>query len=186
MNVNAVALTAAPSKADAFRALFEAEGSYVLHALRRLGVAERDLDDVTHDVFIQVYRRLDDYDPARPVRPWLFGFAFRLASDYRRLARNRYERVDDAIERRDERPNAEHHVAAAQDRALVHAALEKLDLDKRAVFILHEIDEQPIPEVAAALGIPLNTAYSRLRAAREEFAVAVRRARRPEESHATR
>ena len=177
--VTALALTmpAASSPAETFRALFKAEASYVWRTLKRLGVAPRELDDVTHEVFIQVYRRLSDYDPSRPLRPWLFGFAYRIASDHRKLARNRYEKMADEVERHDERPSAFDQLAQAEDRALVAAALETLDLEKRAVFVLHEIDECPIPEVAQALGIPLNTAYSRLRVARERFAEAVRRAR---------
>src|SRR6185437_13908682 len=71
-----------------FRTLFEAELDYVFATLRRLGVAPRDLEDVTHEVFLRVHARWDEYDPARPVRPWIFAFAFRLASDYRRLARH--------------------------------------------------------------------------------------------------
>ena len=63
----------------------------------------------------------------------------------------------------------------AKGRQLVLEALESLDLDRRAVFILHEIDGQPIPEVALALGTPLNTAYSRLRLGRKEFAEAIQR-----------
>jgi RNA polymerase sigma-70 factor (ECF subfamily) len=61
---------------------------------------------------------------------------------------------------------------------LARAALNRLELGRRAVFILHELDDQPMPEVAKALGIPLNTAYSRLRLAREHFASALQRARR--------
>src|SRR5262245_32120237 len=74
-----------------FAELFEEYFAYVWHSLRRLGVPERDLEDVTHDVFIRVYGRLDTRDPARPLRPWLFGFALRLAAEYRRRARNRLE-----------------------------------------------------------------------------------------------
>src|SRR5689334_8515619 len=71
-----------------FRAIFEAEFAYIFNTLRRLGVREPDLEDVTHDVFITVNRLLSEFDPSRPLRPWLFGFAFRVASDYRRLARH--------------------------------------------------------------------------------------------------
>lgn len=69
-----------------------------------------------------------------------------------------------------------------QAQHLVHRALDVLDLDKRAVFVLHDLDDTPIPEIARALGIAEGTAYSRLRAARSEFTAAVRRAqlgRRP-------
>src|SRR5438552_2588961 len=73
------------------RALFDAHAGYVWSTLRRLGVPSADLEDLTHDVFLQVYRRLDVYDPLRPVRPWLFGFAYRIASQHRRRAHRRHE-----------------------------------------------------------------------------------------------
>ena len=75
---------AEPGTRDAiFTGLFAAEFDYVWASLRRLGVNERDVEDIAHDVFLHVYRKLGSYDPKRPVRPWLFGFAYRAASDYR-------------------------------------------------------------------------------------------------------
>jgi RNA polymerase sigma-70 factor (ECF subfamily) len=158
-----------------FRALFNAHFTYVFHTLRRLGVPPRDLPDVTHDVFLQVYRRREQYDPARPPRAWLFGFAFRVASRYRRLAYNRREQLDALPELLDPAPNVVDQLVHEQELALALTALESLELTRRAVFILHELDGCPIPEVARAIGIPLNTAYSRLRLAREDFKKAARR-----------
>ncbi|MBI5535793.1 MAG: sigma-70 family RNA polymerase sigma factor [Deltaproteobacteria bacterium] len=161
----------------AFRAIYEAEFSYVWHTLRRLGVRDRDLEDLTHDLFVTVYRRIEDYDVDRPVRPWLFGFAFRLASDYRRLARHQREVVDSDLEGMDPVPLADQQMAAEQRRRVVQAALDTLELDRRAVFVMHDLDGCAMPEIARALSIPLNTAYSRLRLAREQFTAAVRRIR---------
>ena len=56
---------------------------------------------------------------------------------------------------------------------MVLKALDALDLDKRAVLVMHELDGVAIPDVAMALSIPLNTAYSRLRLARRDFEKAV-------------
>jgi len=162
----------------AFPELFAAHFDYVWHALRRLGVREADLEDVTHDVFLAVFRKLGEFDAARPLRPWLFGFAFRKASDYRELARHRFEVVSDNVERPDARPSALDHAMQSEALVAARAALATLELGRRAVFILHELDDCPMPEVACALGIPLNTAYSRLRLARAELALAVRRLRR--------
>jgi RNA polymerase sigma-70 factor (ECF subfamily) len=161
-----------------FRALFEAELDYVLATLRRLGVALRDLEDVTHEVFLRVHACWDEYDPARPVRPWLFAFAFRLASDYRRLARHRREVFADASEPESLALGADDLLATRDRRALVEAALAGVDIDRRAVLLLHDLEECPMPEVAQILGIPLNTAYSRLRVGREELVKAARRLRR--------
>lgn len=167
-----------PPPAPGFRDVFETEFSYVHHTLCRLGVRQRDLEDLTHDVFVAVHRGLPEYDPTRPLRPWLFGIAFRVASDYRRRARYareipgepRAEPVDGA-------PPADEQLASEQTRRLVLEALDDVELDRRAVLILHDIDGRAMPEIAQALSIPLNTGYSRLRLAREQFKAAVHRLR---------
>lgn len=160
-----------------FRQLFLRELSYVWGSLRRLGVSARDAEDVAHDVFVQVHRKLDGYDRARPVRPWLFGFAFRAASDYRRLARHRVEVLDSDVEAVGDALHGEALVAAREERALVLGALESVPIERRAVLVAFELDDMPMKEIAESLAIPLHTAYSRLRVAREELAAAVRRAK---------
>lgn len=164
------------------RELFTVHAPYVWNSLRRLGVLPSDLEDLTHDVFVQVQRHLGEYDASRPVRPWLFGFAFRIASQYRRKAHRRRERLAEAAAARvaDPGPLPDQRLAAEQDRQLVLSALQAIDLDRRAVFVLYEIDGVPMAEIARLLGIPVNTAYSRLRVARTEFAAAVKRLRRSE------
>jgi RNA polymerase sigma-70 factor, ECF subfamily len=173
----AAALPAETAALPDFTAIFDRHFDYVWFTLRRFGVAARDLDDLAHDVFIQVYQHLDKYDPSRPLRPWLFGFAYRLASDYRRLARHRRETLDEPCDGIDGAPSAAERVASRQTLDLVWTALEQLDLDRRAILILHDVEGHSIPEVASALDIPLNTAYSRLRLARDQFAKNVHRLR---------
>lgn len=158
-----------------FPELFVANAKYVWLTLRRLGAQDAELEDLTHDVFLQVFRHLDEYDPERPLKPWLFAFALRIASQDRRRTRRRPEIVTDAIEVHDAAPTPIEQLLAHERRALARAALEELELNRRAVFILHELDGCPIPEVAASLEIPLATAYSRLRLAREDFAHSTRR-----------
>jgi RNA polymerase sigma-70 factor (ECF subfamily) len=168
--------TVAPSApAPSFRELFDAHFAYVWASLRRLGVADRDREDQANEVFFRVHQRIADYDARRPVRPWLFAFAVRVASEYRRAARHRLELAGglDTMPAPVDAPEAE--AARSEKRAALAAALEHLDLDKRAVLILHDLDECAIPEVAEALGIPEGTAYSRLRAARAELALTLRR-----------
>jgi RNA polymerase sigma-70 factor (ECF subfamily) len=160
-----------------FRSLFDTEFEYVWHTLRRLGVRDRDLEDVTHDVFLTVHKKLHTFDEARPKRPWLFAFAYRFASDYRRLARHRTEVLGLTPDGPDPSPSAFDRAAFGETLDLARRALDTLPLERRAVFVLHELDECPMQEVAQALGIPLNTAYSRLRLAREDLAKAIRRLR---------
>ena len=162
---------------DRFQAVFQAEFAYVCTSLRRLGVNERDLEDVAHDLFVAVWKRFATYDPARPVRPWLFAFAFRFASDYRRLARHKVELLveRDAPDVEGGAPRADELLARKDAQRVLLAALESIDVERRAVFILFELDECPMQEIASSLGIPTNTADSRLRLAREEFQAAAHR-----------
>lgn len=167
---------AAPASATPpFRDVFNAELQYVWNVLRRMGVRASDLEDVTNEVFVAVHRGLPAFDATRPLRPWLFGIAFRVASNHRRQARHRYEVADDATGVTDPADGPEEHLESKRARQLVLDALDALDLDFRGVLVMHDLDGHPVPEVAAALGVPLNTAYSRLRLAREQFAAAVRR-----------
>jgi RNA polymerase sigma-70 factor (ECF subfamily) len=154
-----------PPRPVDFRRVFETEAPYVWTTLRRLGVPDRDRADVTHDVFVAVHRQLHTYDSARPLRPWLFGFAFRYASDYRKRARHHHEVfVDEPAEPRQPTvPPVDDQVAT---RSLLERLLQHLDEDKRVVVVMHEIEGWPVPEIAAMLGVPVQTAYSRLRAAR--------------------
>jgi RNA polymerase sigma-70 factor (ECF subfamily) len=158
-----------------FRELFDSQLSYVWGVLRRLGVREADTEDLALEVFLHVHRRIAEYDESRPVRPWLFGFAYRIAARHRQKAHLRREVLGDAPDAASAHPSAEDQLATRQARDVVHEALDGVDLDRRAVLVLHDWDGVPITEVAEALGIPLNTAYSRLRVAREELTAAVKR-----------
>lgn len=158
---------------EAFTALYEAQFGFIVNTLRRLGVRESDLEDVAHELFLAVHRQWGSYDDARPLRAWLFGFAFRAAAAYGRLARHRSEEIrEDHVA--DDAAHPEAQLEARQKREMVLRALDALPMDRRSVFVSHELEGLPIPEVAACLGIPLNTAYSRLRIARGEFNTAIR------------
>lgn len=157
-----------------FEAIFDAELPYVWTSLRRLGVAPRDLEDVAHELFMQVLNRLPAADTSRPMRPWLFAFAVRLASDYRRLARHKTDLLGD-VEPAGLAESPEVSAMQLERERLVLRALEHVEPQRRAVFVLHELDEVPMSEIAHVLGLPIDTGYSRLRVAREEFTAAVRR-----------
>lgn len=177
MGVPSLARDPAAERVD-FQALFEAELDYVWNALRRLGVREADLDDQVNEVFLRVHGRLSEYDSARPVRPWLFAFAARVAAEHRRLSRNAREIPGLEIEAHDPGPDAEEQAATNEKRRLVLSALDALDQHKREVFVAVEIEGHSGPDIASALGVSVNTVYSRLRLAREEFTIALRRSRK--------
>src|SRR4051794_6303981 len=130
-----------------FRAIFEAEFAYVARALRRLGVREADLKDVAQELFLTVHHRLGEYDPARPLRPWLFSFALRFAANYRRLGRNRGHVAEDALA-----GVAADETVDVEARSLVLGALGALDFDRRVVLVMHDLEGFTAPEVAEQLG----------------------------------
>jgi len=151
-----------------FDAVYDREYAYVWKTLGRLGVASIDLDDAVHDVFVVVYRRWDDLDPARPVRPWLFGIARKVAAATRRKRR--------------EHPALPPEVATPSDvsgdRELLWKALDQLDDDRRIVIVLHDVEGYTGADIARDLGVPVNTVHSRLRLARADLVAAVERLRR--------
>jgi len=160
-----------------FDAVYDSEFGFVWNSLKRLGIHESDLEDLTHETFMRAYRSRDEYDPERPIRPWLFGVAFRAASTFRRSAQHRREVVSDSAEFSDESGDTEELVVAAANRRLVLKALQALDLKKRAVFVMHELNGYSAPEIATELGEPVNTIYSRLRVGWDQFEAEVRRLR---------
>lgn len=148
-----------------FRDLFDSEFEYVRRSLQRLGVRPLDVDDVAQELFLTVHRALPTYDTARPMRPWLCGFSVRFAANYRRLGRlneSQSEAIDRAVE-----PGTDHEA-----RDMVLKILSRLEFDRRAVVVMHDIEGFGAPEIARELDVPLNTIYSRLRLAREDLRVA--------------
>ncbi len=151
-----------------FRRLFEAELGYVCRALRRLGVLEGDVYDVAQEVFVIVYQQLPSYDPSRPLRPWLYAFAVRLAANYRRLSRHTEARTGD-VDVHGDAPSSERR----QARDLVLRALDQLEHDQRTAVVMHDFEGLSAPEIATLTETPLNTVYSRIRLGREAFRKAV-------------
>jgi RNA polymerase sigma-70 factor (ECF subfamily) len=151
-----------------FRQLFLDEFDFICRSLRRLGVREADVHDVAQELFLAVYRLWPQYDPARSAHAWLFGFAIRLAANYRRLGWHRGSALTENV------PAAGMCTEdALSARQMVSRGLEALNLEKRVVLIMHDLEQIPAPEIAFELGVPVNTVYSRLRLARESFRAAI-------------
>lgn len=151
--------------------LFRAHAQFVAGFVFRLGVERESVDDVVQEVFLTAHRRGGfEEGPARPTT-WLAEIALRVVSTHRRTDRRRRVHPDQgaleiAISDAD-RPDQ-----TAERRSslrIVERALDGIDVDKRAVFILFEIEGASSEDIAAGLGIPLGTVYSRLHAARKEF-----------------
>jgi RNA polymerase sigma-70 factor (ECF subfamily) len=157
-------------------AIYDQHADFVWRSLRRLGVPERSVDDAVQDVFIVVHRRLGEFEGRSTLKSWLFGIARRVAHDHRRRI-GRKERDEELPEVVADPAGTTPALEAERAEAVraLHAILASLDDDKREVFILAELEQMTAPEIAAALGVNLNTIYSRLRAARAAFDAAVAR-----------
>ena len=167
-----------PFESLAFDDVYQAHFSFVWRSAKRLGVSEASLDDAVQEVFVVVHRRLADFERRSSLRTWLFGITLRVVRDHRRAARRRDPGapVDpDTLRATGNGPaeNAEQQEAVR----LLHALLDELDDERREVFVMSELEQMAMPEIAEALGLNVNTAYARLRAARQEFEQALARHR---------
>jgi RNA polymerase sigma-70 factor (ECF subfamily) len=154
----------------------------VFRNVRRLGVADAHVDDAVQEVFLVVHRRLDDFEGRSSLKTWVCAIVARVASDYRRAQRRKsphHRSADAAVDAdtvADDRAEGPHDRAARSEGVrLLHRLLGELDDDKRAVFVLAELEQMSAPEIAESLGENVNTTYARLRAARREFEVLVAR-----------
>lgn len=149
---------------------------FVFRVLRSLGVRPERLEDAAQDVFTIVHRRLSDFEGRSTVRTWLFGIAQRVASDHRRTERRKASPLapmPPELPTGEASPQA--RLEAQQVAVFLDGFVKTLSLEKRAVFALAFIEDMPANEVAEALGIPLNTAYSRIRTVRAELRKAMER-----------
>jgi RNA polymerase sigma-70 factor (ECF subfamily) len=142
---------------------------FVWRCLRGLGVAPSLLDDAAQDVFVVVHRRFSDFRGRSSVRTWLYGITRNVASNYRRSVRRRAHLTPLDAEPPSPGPGPLEHAENAQAVAFVQRFASELDAKKRDVFLLAMVEEMSMPEVAEALGIPVNTAYTRLRLVRADL-----------------
>ena len=158
------------AKGSSFDSAYEEHFTFVWRCLRSLGVPRAQLDDAAQEVFLVVHRRLDTFEGSSSLRGWLFGIVRHVAFNQRRTMKrkaSRCEPLDGNL--RSSAPGPHESAEDSEAAAFLEHFLAHLEQKKREVFALAVIEELSIPEVAEALGIPLNTAYTRLRRAREDF-----------------
>ena len=168
-----------PSEATADHACvqaFDRDLDYVFGTLYRLGAPPGDAEDLAHDVFMVLLRNWATLDMSRPLRPYLFGVAFRIVRAHRR--RYRREVLQSALDSESGGPSPEGSFQSREAMALLQAALQRVPLTRRAVLVMHELDGIPIAEIAKTLAITRFGAYARLRKGHQELAAAVRRLQR--------
>jgi RNA polymerase sigma-70 factor, ECF subfamily len=154
---------------DGFDALYGEHFEFVWRSLRRLGVRSEDLDDAAQDVFIVFLRRCAEFRRESSYRTWLFGIASNVAHQYRRKAQRQAQTTSVTDSERAPQPSPLEQASSTEALRVIDAFLASLDDSKRDVFILAELEQMSAPEIAEALGVKLNTVYSRLRAARQAF-----------------
>ncbi len=166
-----------------FGEIYDANVDLVWRALRRLGVAESAIEDCAQEVFVVVHRRLSEFEGRSSMSTWLYGIAAGIARNHRRTLRRRPETsIGDDEDRLEGAPSSpERRAEDAEALRTLERILESLDVDKREVFVLAELEELSAPEISAALGLNVNTVYTRIRAARAAFEQAVTRFRARDE-----
>jgi RNA polymerase sigma-70 factor, ECF subfamily len=167
----------ASATVPSFQAVYARYFEFVWASARRLGVGASAIDDVVQDVFIAIHGSLHTLQRPEALKSWLYSVTRRTVSNHHRAARARGGKgntvVDDELE--STQPTPFEVTEKNSELQLLANLLAELDEPKREVFALVEIEEMSVPEVADALEIPVNTAYSRLRAARLAFEAAVAR-----------
>jgi RNA polymerase sigma-70 factor (ECF subfamily) len=162
---------AAPFTPPSFDEVYEAHVDYLWRSARGLGVPASAVDDVLQDVFLVVHRRLAEFEGRSSVRTWLTRILVRVVSEHRRRFRRKEgghdELVEDALDTHQPTP----HDEASRNEAvqLLVQILGAMDEDQRVVFVLAEVEQVPVPEIAASLDVNVNTVYSRLRLARKDY-----------------
>ena len=152
-------------------ALFRAHAPFVAAFLQRLGVPSADVDDVVQEVFLIAHRKGGYVPGAGKPRTWLGAIAVLLArSGNRSRGRNKEGSDESAIEAamstgKDPGETLELHGSLQR----VQRALDTLDVDHRAAFLLYEVDGESCEAIAASFGVPIGTIYSRLHHARRRF-----------------
>lgn len=151
-----------------FAEAYDRDLPWLWTAVRRLGVETRDIADVCHDVFVVAWQRRESFQAGKPFRAWLYGIACGIVAN-RRVRRSSADVLVSEAPRISADATPEHDLDAKQTYARILHGLNALDVEKREIFVGHDIEGLSMPELTDALGISVNTGYSRLRLARAAF-----------------
>lgn len=157
-----------PSALD-LATIYDEYADFVWRVARRLGVPDAALEDVMHDVFVIVHRRLGDYDGRASLTSWLYGITRGVASNRRRGRAREARRIEQAQPQPQPLPDTDERAQRSEASAFVRAFLQQLDPIKREMFTLVDLDGLSVKDAAALQRINVNTAHARLRAARLAF-----------------
>jgi RNA polymerase sigma-70 factor (ECF subfamily) len=167
-----------------FSGLYDHYVDFVWRSARRLGVQDDAADDVVQQVFVVVHRRLSEFEGRASVKSWLFAILLRVVQDHRRSLRRKSphlaaEALDpDALPAATGASDPYEALSRAEASHLINQLLECLDKERRAVFVMAELEQMTPAEIAEALGVDAKVVYARLRAARADFEEAAARLRK--------
>ena len=152
---------------------FSREVDYLYGTLQRLGARPADIDDLLQDIFVVLYRHWPTLDLTRPLRPWLFGVAFRVVRAHRRRRARETSYAD--LDPEDAGPSPERWFQGQESLETLKAALERVPAVRRSVIIKHDIEGLEVIDIARELSMTKFGVYARLHKGRKELASAVRR-----------
>jgi RNA polymerase sigma-70 factor (ECF subfamily) len=158
------------------RGLIDRHFDFLWRSLRRLGVPDSQLDDAAQQVWITASQKRTEIR-TETARAFLFAIALRVASDVRRTLRRRREVSEDDREHVDDRPGPDELVDRKRSREILDEILDTMPDDVRAVFVLYELDQLSMAEIAGIVAAPPGTVASRLRRGRELFEAEMKRIR---------
>src|SRR4051812_22610181 len=158
--------------------VYERHADFVWRALQHLGVPYADLEDLGQEVFVIVHRRLSSFDGRSKLTTWLFGICLHLAQRHRRRAYFRFEFLQAEPPERIDPETPEARYAGEEARLRLERLLDKLSPERRATFVLFEVEGVSCEEIAELTAVPVGTVYSRLHSARKLVTAAAARLRR--------
>ena len=158
--------TAPPDRHARLRSIVDDTYRLVARTLRKNGVRGSELDDEVQRTYIVVSNRLADVEQGAE-RSFVRQVAHNRASHARRSYGRRREILSDAVPESAESPGTPEDLAARKQMlAVLDAVVAGMDESLRSTFVLHEIEEMNLSEIAVLLRIPRGTVASRLRRAR--------------------
>lgn len=167
-----------PTEIPSFKEVYRDYFDFVWSSARRLGIQPSGMDDLIQEVFIVIHAKLHTLEKQQSLRSWVYSVVRRTASNHRRAGRAHADASSgppgdgEALSREPTPLEQTERNAGLQ---LLMTLLDQLDEPKREIFSLVDVEDLSVPEAAEILGIPLNTAYSRLRVARQSFEAALAR-----------
>jgi RNA polymerase sigma-70 factor (ECF subfamily) len=167
-----------------FDVIYSTYVEFVWRSAQRLGVDESAADDVVQQVFLIAYQGLDAFKWRSTIRTWLFGILLRVVRDHWRVIRRKsphlaHESVDPDI-LADGALNPDEALSRVEASRMIDTLLDSLEMDKRVVFVMVELEGMTAAEIGLATGLTPNVVYSRLRSARTAFERAAAAMRRRE------